>query len=668
MDKEITFYQDIKPLFREKDRNCMYFSFDLYNYEAVYDKADELYKRLTSENEGQMPPSGAGGKWNQEKIDKFKKWMETGKKKGLPPEREAFYKLLNNESFPEFLPTAKKMAYEYLDKAKSLIENPPSELGRYGKLLKHFKFTQDAFNKRLQHIYDYVKGEVDKYEPANDPIYNSRKDVIESIRQWAPFNQTDGAWLRYAAKLGPTDEITSLLSEILQDELGNGKVEHNHSTLYTTLLASCGIHLPEVYQRAYAEDPRFLDSAFSIPALSLCISQFSDLFFPEILGFTLLIEWTVLEVAPNIKLFKYYGLNPHFYEMHVAIDNASSGHGANAKRAIELYLDHVRQNGGDDAVQEHWRRIWIGFASLWSAGTLARDFEEMLYQKRIGKPDLRQRMIKMIAHKAPYASRNHNDRKFGDKFINELFNNPEGFLDALIESSYVVKGDPKNSPILSRLTTWDGPMYKVFTEEELNLWNEWIRSLDPNNKPSDPILSLNIVTEMRRLITTLKNNQYATLGHSHILTGPNPEDPDSIITKDIHWWFDQGDPIWIMKALICDKNEHRMVIPNQPENSPFITRMMAPANKMGSAFADIAISRGPMKNGEILSSIGEPWSWKDIAYRWIQLGCPLDQDELHVYDADVDNYQLVKNVDFQPLYTHHTGVISHHKYGPGGIH
>lgn len=123
-----------------------------------------------------------------------------------------------------------------------------------------------------------------------------------------------------------------------------------------------------------------------------------------------------------------------------------------------------------------------------------------------------------------------------------------------------------------------------------------------------------------------------------------------------------------MKALICDKNEHRMVIPNQPENSPFITRMMAPANKMGSAFADIAISRGPMKNGEILPSIGEPWSWKDIAYRWIQLGCPLDQDELHVYDADVDNYQLVKNVDFQPLYTHHTGVISHHKYGPGGIH
>ncbi|GBC06688.1 hypothetical protein RclHR1_00070055 [Rhizophagus clarus] len=264
-------------------------------------------------------------------------------------------------------------------------------------------------------------------------------------------------------------------------------------------------------------------------------------------------------------------------------------------------------------------------------------------------------MIKMIAHKAPYASRNHHDRKFGDKFMNELFNNPEGFLDALTESSYIVKGDPGNSPMLSHLTTWNGPMYKVFTEEELNLWNDWIRSLDPNNKPT--VLPFNIVTEMRRLIKTLKNNQYATMGHSHVLTGPNPDDSGNMITKNIHWWLEQDDPIWIMKALICDKNEHRMVIPNQPENSPFITRLMAPANKMGSAFANIAISRGPMKNGENLPNIGEPWSWKDIAYRWIKDGCPLE--EYRCNDAGIDN---------TPLYTHHTGVISYHKYGPGGIH
>ena len=111
-----------------------------------------------------------------------------------------------------------------------------------------------------------------------------------------------------------------------------------------------------------------------------------------------------------------------------------------------------------------------------------------------------------------------------------------------------------------------------------------------------------------------------------------------------------------MKALCSDKNENRMVIPGRPEYSPFITMMMSPARKMGSVFANVAIRFGPIKssipsNGEQI--LGEPWSWKDIAYQWIKLGCPLDEDSPKSVTA---------------LYTHHSGVVDHHKYGPGGIH
>src|SRR5690348_12746519 len=121
-----------------------------------------------------------------------------------------------------------------------------------------------------------------------------------------------------------------------------------------------------------------------------------------------------------------------------------------------------------------------------------KDFD--IDKSHLGQPDLRQRMIKMIADKAPYASRNHNDRKLGNVPINKLFNNPEVFLDTLAESSYVVKGDPGKSPILARLTTWDGPMYKIFTEEELKLWNDWILSLDPNILPLDQMKPFDIFT------------------------------------------------------------------------------------------------------------------------------------------------------------------------------
>jgi hypothetical protein len=89
MNSEITFYQDIKPLFRVSDRTCMNAKFDLYSYDDVSKNADRIYKAL---NGGQMPPDS---KWSQENINKFKKWIDTGKKEGNPPEQEAFYKVIS---------------------------------------------------------------------------------------------------------------------------------------------------------------------------------------------------------------------------------------------------------------------------------------------------------------------------------------------------------------------------------------------------------------------------------------------------------------------------------------------------------------------------------------------------------------------------------------------
>src|SRR5581483_9207646 len=127
-----------------------------------------------------------------------------------------------------------------------------------------------------------------------------------------------------------------------------------------------------------------------------------------------------------------------------------------------------------------------------------------------------------------------------------------------------------------------------------------------------------------------------------------------------------------MEALCSDKNENRMVIPGEPESSPFITMMMSPARKMGSIFANVAIRFGPIKSSivplnekQILGEeqvfveeqiLGEPWSWKDIAYQWVKLGCPMEKN------SDDSSKPMTS------LYTHHSGVVNHHKYGPGGIH
>jgi hypothetical protein len=67
-----SFEEDIKPLFREYDRENMTYSFDLWNYADVKDHADDILDRL---EEGDMP---CDGPWPDEQIALFRSWMDDG--------------------------------------------------------------------------------------------------------------------------------------------------------------------------------------------------------------------------------------------------------------------------------------------------------------------------------------------------------------------------------------------------------------------------------------------------------------------------------------------------------------------------------------------------------------------------------------------------------------
>jgi hypothetical protein len=73
-DRTVSFAADIKPLFREKDRQSMRLHFDLGSYEDVRDAADRILDRL---RRGSMPCDGA---WPAEQVDLVERWIQTGKK------------------------------------------------------------------------------------------------------------------------------------------------------------------------------------------------------------------------------------------------------------------------------------------------------------------------------------------------------------------------------------------------------------------------------------------------------------------------------------------------------------------------------------------------------------------------------------------------------------
>ena len=72
-DEPMHFDEDVKPLFREHDRDSMRFAFDLWSVDDVTTHADTILDRLEA---GTMPCDGA---WPAERVAVFRRWIDAGK-------------------------------------------------------------------------------------------------------------------------------------------------------------------------------------------------------------------------------------------------------------------------------------------------------------------------------------------------------------------------------------------------------------------------------------------------------------------------------------------------------------------------------------------------------------------------------------------------------------
>lgn len=516
-------------------------------------------------------------------------------------DRDYFHFMLNLDAYPDFLPAARQLAEDFLAGA--------ADLQNYLALdddLRFFPYTERAFDARLDKIYNNLVDQAATYSAATDPVFNSREKVVELIRQTSIFNQTDGAWLRRVADAGPIDEVHSLLFNIWMDEAGNGDPQQNHANFFTDLMHSVGIYSEDISSRAYADNPAIIDSAYTLPLMQLVISEFSENYFPEILGMTLYLEWEVLDLKKTVQLMEAYGISPQFYRLHVGIDNAADGHGAKAKRAVKLYLDEVRATSGEQTAQQQWRRIWNGYVAFRTTGTFGED----LFRRMIdpNPPSLGRKVYDMIKRKAEYGRLNHGDKRLGPNQINDLFDSPVDLMQALVDNGLLVPGSPEESPFFG-LLRFTGPMYKVFNEEEIRLWEDWIRSLGQGGpqQPSQPPES-DAGALMVRLIDTMRGRQMGAAGHlSNQLTGPDPSNPAATVTQPVASWF-QAPTTVFMQALANEDNG--WVVTGNAAASRFITELASGDHPMARALADAAPGLAHK-------------TWRSIAIDWINAGCPI---------------------------------------------
>ena len=504
--------------------------------------------------------------------------------------QEYFHLLVNIQDNPEFISKARSLALGFFSKADYSDPNHTQ-----------FAYTPESFNRRMKNIYDDFITDMDKPHwldtgniSANMKVGRfSDAAVFEQLRQKAPFNLTDGAWLQNIMHTGPCNQIQSNLFSIWADEAGNGRTEWNHCNVYNTLLMSGNIFLPPVTSQDFIMLD-ILSSAYESSVFQLSAGLFPQDFLPELLGMTLYLEWEATPtLTPIVKMLKNRGINPHFYQLHVAIDNVSAGHGALAKQAIELYLEQAGKIGGDLEIQSLWNRIWNGYVTWATLGNFGSDLIKHLI-KFDGKGTVEekreyahQRMVELIQKKAPIAGKSHGNASLNGKRLNDLFNDPEALIDALINDprQFINTIEPRQSRFVSKLLSFNGPMYKIFTDSEQKIILDWIESLIPElPKP----LPIDVGSQMLEILRKYKPIASEVTAHS----GFRLPDENGKTVKE---WFSEEAFGEMMGALA----RSQYIRPGSVQDSTFFTDVLV--NLMPEAIAQNDIN---------------------IIKAWVEQGCP----------------------------------------------
>jgi hypothetical protein len=282
--------------------------------------------------------------------------------------RDLFYHFVNLGKYPEWYAQGLDVALIYLNQ-------PVSEPILYSPLNLN-QWLQEQYNQGLQSMRQGHWLDTGQLGNGKNVGRFSDKAVQERLIQNAPNNFIDGAWAARIMPCGGATWVESLLAQIWYDEVGGGNADNNHPNLFRALLNGQGIKFPPIYDKAFSDNRRFLDVAFEQPVFQLAVGLYPQQFLREILGMTLWIEWNSSPSACQFaKCLRSRGIDDTYYKIHQRVDNPDRGHGFLARKAVEIYLEDIKQNGGD--VQGHWKRIWQGY-HCWDL--LSVSFEQELQE------------------------------------------------------------------------------------------------------------------------------------------------------------------------------------------------------------------------------------------------------------------------------------------------
>jgi hypothetical protein len=407
--------------------------------------------------------------------------------------KQLYYKLHNLEHHPEILSECRELLLSLLSSTLTDASKDP-ESG----ILSVEKFSRDSLDHFLKEKDVDCTNRWEEYVArrkagGSREMFSDKAEAKWWLKQAAPVKYVDGAWLGHINKISTPFEyrnITKNAWQVMSEELGDGDLAKNHVHVYRDLMNDIEAGLPAADSEDFIHPRHELNEArcWKAALAQLLISLFPHDLLPESLGFNMAYESLPLHLLKTVKELRELRLNPYYFELHISIDNADSGHAAMAMAAVADYIETVERTEGSEAAHVAWKRVQAGYILAEGLPTTPESPSlKVPAVELFPRTSTEGAMVDIFAAKSFVAHKIHcNSRlRIGRRSLVDWLE-PNAFKDTQWQKEFlhdlsnckpwIIKGDSSQSRLVKELS-WEGKMFGSFTQVEVEVVKAWIDEL-----------------------------------------------------------------------------------------------------------------------------------------------------------------------------------------------
>ncbi|WP_066367341.1 iron-containing redox enzyme family protein [Herbidospora mongoliensis] len=332
----------------------------------------------------------------------------------------------------------------------------------------------------LRRAADWASAEGERFRELGDRTHDDegrRVLVRRAALGCAPLALASGAWLQWLSAPGNAeDPLVLRILALYASDVGVGHPGASRGDAYLDLLRRLRLSENAVPLARLAGDPRVADGAYTLPALLLVMSRRPDDFRGELLGADLCLR-TVGLPPPLTLVRQTLPLVADWAVIDPSTARPEDPPPVEECRAVVAELV-AREGAAAEAA------VLLGFS--WALAAL-RDHADALHAELTASSDPAYDMAELMRLRAREGAVYHHGFELEGRslaaWLADARTDPSGLLAALSRSKLLKPGRSEASALVKGLVGERGPMFRVFSPDDLTVIRRWIDSLPATSSP-----------------------------------------------------------------------------------------------------------------------------------------------------------------------------------------